>query len=415
MLANRIKRLSIGVSLFYGLLPIAAPGSPATGSTWSALPLDPSSQPTTVLWERLPEEHGGRDSSLASPSARKQPIWQPVATDESDIIASPPVPKTQAKPSTTAKRPLLPTFGGYRDLYRGDRWYPSISTIIPMGFGPKGFMLGIGVSGSDCKIEDKTCTTVPTPSWESVQRVGSSVLDSYIGIGDPQKAIGLLITNYSQGVYRASNNQGGQTFLGGNHTGLAISRNLWQGAAIKIGAEGWFRENSPQADMPKSAFGVISQHIPLKTSSKDDPEWFTDLYITAGLGNGLFRPLDNVINAQIEEAIKAGCWYSGNCPKSVYLRGTEWGDLFPIGSIALAVHNQANLITEWTGSNLNVSLSWQPFRNIGWTITPGIGHLIQNAQYGKNYNIPACPSCDMGDAITLRPIIYLRTMLNIKF
>ena len=167
---------------------------------------------------------------------------------------------------------------------------------------------------------------------------------------------------------------------------------------------------------------MISTRIPLKQwrpeSEHDGINWFPDLYLTAGAGNGAFRPSDAVISAQIQSVKDAGCWYtacSHEKTRDAYLRGTEWGNFYPIGSIALAVTDQANLITEWTGRNLNISISWQPIREWGFTITPGIGNLIQNSDYGKNASIPACSACDMGSAITTRPIWYLRSMINIRF
>ncbi len=96
------------------------------------------------------------------------------------------------------------------------------------------------------------------------------------------------------------------------------------------------------------------------------------------------------------------------------LRGTEWGEFRPIAAAALAVNDQTHLITEWTGRNLNISVSWQPVREWGWTITPGIGNLIQNSDYGVGVDIPSCPTCKIKFATT-RPIWYLRSMINIKF
>ena len=389
----------------------------------------------SLQWTVVPNQHSSTagasrstepSATVDSPTASSTNLnWQPLTAAEIEQKEQS-VKNELAAAENRREQPLYPpkeqgdTYGGYRDLYRDNRWYPSITTIIPMGFGPQGFMAGIGISGSDCKPESKTCINYPNITTESLSEVGEAVFDTYIGFGDPQKAISVLVTNYSQGVYRATGGSGEKTYFGGNHTGLAISRNLWKGAAIKLGAEGWFRENSPQADLPKSAFGVISQHIPLKQSDPNTGEkgWFPDLYLTAGLGNGLFRPSDAVISAQIQSAKDAGCWYTPCSPektREAFLKGTEWGTLYPIGSVALAINEQANIITEWTGRNLNISLSLQPIAEWGWTITPGIGNLIQNSDYGKNVNIPACPECDMGSAITTRPIFYIRSMINIKF
>jgi hypothetical protein len=371
--------------------PLPGPPPPvSTGLRWEAVPVAPKAAGTPT------PDTAATPAGSASPAA---PAWQPVAAGEhievlpDGSIAGEPEPE----PIPVAAAPTLPTYGGFRDLYRGDRWYPSISTIVPMAFGPKGFMAGVGFSGSDCTIESKQCINYPTITSESIRDVGEAVLDSYIGFGDPTRAVSVLVTQFTQNTIRAGERG---DFLNGNQTGFAISRNLGPNTAIKLGAEGlirWGGSGNEAADRPKSAFGVISHRIPLKpppTDPFDDGiRWFPDLYLTVGAGNGQFRPLDQVISAQIQSAKDAGCWFTACSPektRDAFLKGTEWGRFYPIGSVALAVTDQLNLITEWTGRNLNVSVSWQPIREWGWTITPGIGNLIQNSDYGKNVNIPAC-------------------------
>lgn len=414
-------------------------------------------------WRPVPPQPAPSDPATAAPAAASgnPPVFLPVpasglSTQQpplwNDGTAQSPVPSPQwmltppgqelpvttavelaptagdagggAAPAQAVKRPGLPvpaTYGGFRDLYRAGRWYPSISTIVPMGYGPQGLMAGFGFSGSDCRIESKNCSQSVTS--KSIQKTGEAVIDSYVGFGDPSTAISVLVTQLTQDTIRSVNQQG--SVFNGNQTGFAVTRNLGPSTAIKIGAEGlirWGGARNLEADRPKSAFGVISHRIMLKPQPSDplndSIRWFSDLYLTVGAGNGEFRPLDKVISAQIQSAKDAGCWFttcSALVTRDAYLKGTEWGTFYPIASIALAVTDQANLITEWTGRNLNLSLSWQPIRQWGWTITPGIGNLIRNSDYGNNVNIPACPQCDMGGAITTRPLLYLRSMINIKF
>lgn len=338
-----------------------------------------------------------------------------------------------------------PTFGGYRDLFRGKRWYPSISTIVPMGYGPSGFMAGIGFSGADCRPESRTCTRYSSVSRESIREVGEAVMDGYLGFGNANKTVGVLITQTSGATYRASQ-QG--TLFTRMQTGFAMSRNFGPDTALKLGAEGaipWDQQEYEQSfniEVPKSAFAVISHRIRLNGKNANGKEnrgrqgdtlvpavaelkpdrlrWFPDLYLTAGLGNGMFRPSDAVIRSQIRAVKKAGCW---NAPctnervRRALTQGTEWGTPYPIGAIALAITDQLNLISEWTGRNLNLSLSIQPFRHIGFTITPGIGNLVRNSDYDNGYakDNNSCQGCDFGNAVTNRPIFYLRSMISIRF
>ncbi|QVL52024.1 MAG: hypothetical protein KFB97_11090 [Cyanobium sp. M30B3] len=412
-------------------------GPDATGAAAGV----PSPASTALSWELVvpvvadsPEQ-----PAAAEPQIAAEPTWEPILPGEEITPAD---VARQVEAEEAARQEALaelepqqpePTFGGFRDLYRGKRWYPSISTIVPMGFGPSGFMAGIGFSGADCRPESRTCTRFSSVSAESIREVGEAVLDGYLGFGDSSKSVGVLITQTSGGTYRAS--ERGNTFER-MQTGFALSRNFGPDTALKLGAEGalpWDQQEYEQAfqiEVPKSAFAVISHRIRLKgdpAEAQADPganpepiRWFPDLYLTAGLGNGVFRPSDAVIRSQIREVKRAGCW---NAPctnervKRALTQGTEWGTPYPIGAIALAITDQLNLITEWTGRNLNLSVSIQPFRNIGFTITPGIGNLVRNSDYNNGFakdNID-CQGCDFGNAVTDRPIFYLRSMISFRF
>jgi hypothetical protein len=412
----------------------------AQPSSWS--PTAPQSaipEQSGLSWELVvPEaDEAPEDSAASQPLAAAGPIWEPILPGEeftsaevAHEVEAEQAAREKALASLEPEQPE-PTFGGFRDLYRGDRWYPSISTIVPMGYGPSGFMAGIGFSGADCRTESRTCTRYSSVSIESIREIGEAVLDGYIGFGDSSKSLGVLITQTSGGSYRAS--QRGNLFER-MQTGFALSRNVGPHTAIKLGAEGalpWDQEEYEQAfqiEVPKSAFAVISHRIPINSNATETaPEtdsdrirWFPDLYFTAGLGNGAFRPSDAVIRSQIREVKRAGCWKapcSSVRVKKALTKGTEWGNPYPIAAIALAVTDQLNLITEWTGRNLNLSVSIQPFRDIGFTITPGIGNLVRNSDYNNGYakDNSNCQGCDFGNAVTDRPIWYLRSMISIRF
>ncbi len=401
--------------------------------------------PSALNWQLVvpPVAESPTQPPAARPEIASAPTWEPILPGEeitSADVAREVEAEEAARQQAAAElepEPPQPTFGGFRDLYRGERWYPSISTIVPMGFGPSGFMAGIGFSGADCRPESRTCTLYSSVSAESIREVGEAVLDGYLGFGDSSRSVGVLITQTSGATFRAS--QRG-TLFERMQTGFALSRNFGPDTALKLGAEGalpWDQQEYEQAfniEVPKSAFAVISHRIRLNGDAAEglteaDTEadrnrnrirWFPDLYLTAGLGNGVFRPSDAVIRSQIQEVKRAGCWNapcSNERVRRALTQGTEWGTPYPIGAIALAITDQLNLITEWTGRNLNLSLSVQPFRNIGFTITPGIGNLVRNSDYNNGFakdNID-CQGCDFGNAVTDRPIFYLRSMISFRF
>ncbi len=459
-----------------------APGAPAIRPLATPTPRETSAAPRWELVEQEPPSRWASPPppppvpaaavSAATPSSRSSSLsWELVEPAAAPTAASPPA---QAEPKATAKEQLIAvagptweailpgeeitaedvaqavkadeevrqeatanlapppveaTYGGFRDLYRGNRWYPSISTIVPMGFGPTGFMAGIGFSGAECRPESGTCTRSSKGSAESAREESEAVLDGYLGFGDSSKTVGVLITQTSGSSARSAVRG---SFFERMQTGFAVSRNFGPNTALKLGAEGalvWDRDQYfsqfNSAEVPKSAFAVASHRIPLVPVGADATapplrRWFSDLYLTVGLGNGVFRPSDDVIQAQIREIKRAGCWNSP-CPpervKKARIRGSEWGDPSLIAALALAVTDQVNLITEWTGRNLNVSMSIQPFRRIGLTITPGIGNLVRNSDYNNGYPKEAvgCDNCDFGNLVTNRPIFYLRSMISVKF
>jgi len=408
-------------------------GEQDSPSNWAGAP---TSKPAGLNWELVePAVAPSPDQTeAAQPLITASPTWEPVVPGEEftavDVAREVDAQEAARQDALAELEPVPqePTFGGFRDLFRGNRWYPSISTIVPMGFGPSGFMAGIGFSGADCRPESGTCTRYSTLSAESIQEVSEAVLDGYLGFGDSSKAIGVLITQTSGSTFRSADRG---SVLERMQTGFAISRNLGTNTAIKLGAEGAFPWDSEQyfdqfnsAEVPKSAFAVVSHRIPLRPDPAPDEEhktrWFSDLFITAGLGNGIFRPSDEVIRAQIREIKRAGCWKNPCTPEQVKkarILGSEWGDPSPIAALALAVTDQLNLITEWTGRNLNISLSIQPFHNVGLTITPGIGNLVNNSDYNNGFpkEPVGCDNCDFGNLVTNRPIFYLRAMFNMRF
>lgn len=407
----------------------ATPGEP--GPTGEVTP-----ERASLSWELVdPTVVGTPEQPEADqPLIAAGPTWEPILpgeeVTEADVareVDAQDAARAEALAELEPEQPE-PTFGGFRDLYRGNRWYPSITTIVPMGFGPFGFMAGIGFSGSDCRTESGTCTRNSSRSADSIKDVSEGVLDGFLAFGDSSKAAGLLITQTAGSTARSAKR--GSLFER-MQTGFAVSRNLGTNTAIKLGAEGalvWdsneYFEQFNSAEVPKSAFAVLSHRIPLMSGStpenKSRIRWFSDLYLTVGLGNGVFRPSDEVIQSQIREIKRVGCWDAPCTPeriKKARIRGSEWGDPSPIGALALAVTDQLNLITEWTGRNLNISLSIQPFRNVGLTVTPGIGNLIRNSDYNNGYpkEQEGCAGCDFGNLVTDRPIFYLRSMISVRF
>ena len=82
--------------------------------------------------------------------------------------------------------------------------------------------------------------------------------------------------------------------------------------------------------------------------------------MTLGLGNGQFRPLEELILDGIRKQRDEGCATPGFTPNKPCspesltrgsVRARSYGQLNPIGAIALETLPGMNLIGEWSGRN----------------------------------------------------------------
>lgn len=87
--------------------------------------------------------------------------------------------------------------------------------------------------------------------------------------------------------------------------------------------------------------------------------WFSSLYLTAGIGNGDYRPIEQIVQAQTAALRAAGCATYGftpkkHCSQDTFNRaiqsGSNDGTINPIGSLGLEVYKGVNLISEWTAA-----------------------------------------------------------------
>ena len=145
---------------------------------------------------------------------------------------------------------------------------------------------------------------------------------------------------------------------------------------------------------PKSAYGVISQRFRLRDNQNT---WFPNMYLTAGMGNGEFRPRDKQFKAVIAGQQEEGCITYGApdgkaCSAETFnkvgRRSFSYGELVPIGAIALEVYPGFNLIGEWNEGNLKAGFSVRPFEDAGLVFTSMWGSLLKNCDWGCNVSIP---------------------------
>ncbi|WP_157910874.1 hypothetical protein [Vulcanococcus limneticus] len=427
------------VLLLAGNLPAALAGPPVWVPVETLPPLPPLSiqakgqSSRQLVWEVVPAA-----PVLAAPPADAQPVARSSAVPTGQLLWEPVLPgngidleaELAKKPAPSAltilpPAPSGPTFANLRALWRDDDWKPQISNLVPVGFGPQGPMLSLGGRGIDCTTGAGRCR-VPESynAWrDGIERQGDAYLNTAFGFGDSLNLVGIVITNTTQGV-SGSGPRGQDPFLGGNMTGFHITRNFGYDTAMRLGVENWIRWDWPQADLQKNAYGVISQRIRLGSTPEG---WFQNLYLTAGAGNGAFRPLDKQIGAQIAAQKAAGCYTfnyvppsridcSANTRSRAVRDGGDFGNLNFIGAAAIEVVDGLHLIGEWSGRNLNMGLSIRPFPELGLVITPMFENIIRNSDYGNGIEIPGAPSIAMPDSVlTDRVRFSLQASLEFKF
>ena len=368
-------------------------------------------------------------------------VWTPVdpslAADIDDKFGEEaPIqdPSNAAVAIKPPRKPSGPTHASRRTLWRDDAWLPQITSIIPNGFGPSGLMLELSATGTDCTLGKGPCEPfISFEAWQdSITKQANGEIYGTIGIGNSQKGLGsFLITNsFEQVAAEVRNSSLSSTPLTGLQTGLHYARALGPDTSLRTGIENlitWDEKDYIYADMTRNVYAVASQRIRLKTDDDPNP-WLRNLYLTGGLGNGEFKPIEETFQDQTQALKKAGCATYGFEPanpcsferfKRALRTGSDYGTMHPIGAIALETYPNFHLITEWTGRNLNAGFSFKPFNDFGLVITPMLNSLIKNCEY-PGCKVTPIPGYDekveLPDVVlTERPRLSIQATLNIKF
>ena len=362
-------------------------------------------------------------------STATQLAWEAVPAGE-EIVADAPA---QPNAASTAAQPLIPpsgpTYANFRALWRDGDWLPQISNTVPTGFGPKGVMATFEYRGIDCITGAGLCT-IPN-NWQDYQQQisnqGDAFFDWSLGFGDSSKYLGVVLAVTIEGTEtpfgnRQANSNG---FLADKNLGIHITRNLSPDTSIRLGINNLFREvcDNGNCGLPQSAFGVISQRLRL---NPDQNAWFANAYLTAGAGNGSFRSLGDQIQASYLAQREAGCSTYGYQPKKdcsaetrrrAVFSAYDYGKLFPIASLGVEVVKGFNLISEWSGRNLNAGLSFRPFPELGLVITPMFENLLPNCDYGCKVWVPDYPGGAPlpSNVLTERPRFSIQASIEVKF
>jgi hypothetical protein len=328
--------------------------------------------------------------------------------------------------------PSGPTFANDKAIWRDDTWHPQISGTVPVGFGPKGWMMSASIWGIDCVTGAGYCATPDSfdEYRDQIAQSGEAQYNLSIGLGDAEELVGLTITSLFEETSLPigdRNTLEEKNIFSNYYIGMHLSRNLSPDTAIKIGVDNWLDiRECVDCGFAKSAYGVVSQRFRLRENQNS---FLPNAYLTLGVGNGQFRPLDELILDGIRKQRDEGCATPGYTPDKPCsqealtrgsLRARSYGQINPIGALALEAIPGMNLIGEWTGRNLNAGFSVRPFEDFGLIFTGMWENLISNCDYGCNVSVSGVPDgidlkTSLPNALTQRPRFSFRASLEFKF
>jgi hypothetical protein len=207
---------------------------------------------------------------------------------------------------------------------------PGITIMNPSGFGASWKSAGIGF-GFQERVRFRN-------NADGVFGLG-------FGLGNPQKNLGLqigisfvdLTTPYTDGAVN-----------------FKLHRRLPEDISLAFGTQGAITWGD--TDGGSSVYGVVTKRFVLK---EDRTKPFSELATSFGVGGGQFRS---------ESDIKDGIESVG-----------------VFGSLSLRLVQPASLITEWTGQDLTIGVSFVPFRSIPLAVVPAVADITGSAGDGARF------------------------------
>ncbi|MDJ0697404.1 hypothetical protein [Mastigocoleus sp. MO_188.B34] len=209
---------------------------------------------------------------------------------------------------------------------------PSLSIYVPVGYG------------SDNN------TGFVAASYQDRTRLGNkndAAIGFGAGFGDSRKSVGVVLS-YTLASFGTNRDFGTGGF------NVKVHRQFKGGWAAAVGMNG-FLNIGDDNDFEHSLYGVATKIFRIRD---DINKPFSRIAVTAGIGNGEFRT---------EEALD-----------------NDEDNFNVFGNVAVRVHPQASLITEWTGRDLGVGASIAPFKHFPFVITPAIRDITgsdRNARF----------------------------------
>ena len=394
----------------------------------------PSIKTQTIQWQKIKV----KPKHLVPKAVVWTPIEPSAAADIEQKIAEEAPIEDPANATVAIQPPVMPsgtTFANDKAIWRDNSWHPQISSTVPIGFGPQGLMLSGSLWGIDCVTGAGFCAN-PTDFnnyLEQIERSGDSHYNISVGFGDAKNLVGVTITTRIEetkipfGDRNTQDLEGDRNLFAEYYIGAHVSKNLGPDTALKIGIDNWLDVRECEfCGFPKSTYAVISQRFRI---NENQNAFFPNAYLTFGIGNGQFRPLDELVLDAIGRQRDEGCATPGFTPDKpcssegltrASLRARSYGQINPIGAIALETFPGMNLIGEWSGRNLNAGFSVRPFEGLGLVFTGMWENLLPNCDYGCTISVSGVPDgidlkTSLPNALTERPRFSFQASLEMKF
>ena len=406
-------------------------GSSTSPIRWTPVQEEPSTASQQPQWKELTDD----PEHLLLEEVVWTPVEPSVAADIEEKIEEEAPIKDPANAEIAIQPPVMPsgtTFANDKAIWRDETWHPQISGTVPVGFGPKGLMISGSIWGIDCVTGAGYCeqTNGFDEYRDQVERIGEAQYNLSVGFGDAEKLAGVTITSRFEETSLALGNRNTneeKNIFSNYYIGAHLSRNLGTDTGLKIGIDNWLDvRECTNCGFAKSAYGVISQRFRLRDNQNS---MFPNAYLTFGVGNGQFRPLDELVLDGIRKQRDAGCATPGFTPDKpcspealtrASLRARSYGQINPIGAIALEALPGMNLIGEWSGRNLNAGFSVRPFEELGLVFTGMWENILPNCDYGCTVSVSGVPDgidlkTSLPNALTERPRFSFQASLELKF
>jgi hypothetical protein len=328
----------------------------------------PATQVWTIETTPTPALPGQTADSTATAT---QPVWTETSTTPNANVATAELPLTpeivpiapiSSAPVTSTVTAQLPQEAEAASLQKEIESYesvpsrlvrrykasPGISISNPSGFGADRGKTFVGLGLQRTRLN----------STDGAAGVG-------IGFGNARTGIGVQISYTSTSInpYKLVGRDGGvgssSRPFGTGGFNLKIHKQFPNGLSIAVGGDSVVNigpriidpAGTPLGDFQNefegTYYAVATKLFQLKS---DATEPFSRLAVTVGAGTGRFQPTQTLIDKKVV--------------------------ITPFASVALKVSPAASVIAEWSGQDFGVGLSWVPFRNLPFVISPGIRDIF---------------------------------------